>query len=110
MPRAARSGRELDGPPGDWSGAIGGWAYSPAGGDGGVPSAAGGDDGVELAQLRGRNRGVRLAGGQLVVLAAGQVGEPGLIEGVGFQRAQTARQAARRSPGLPWPVLRVRPA
>jgi hypothetical protein len=52
-----------------------------------VPSLAGGDDGVQLARQRGGEHGVGLAGGQLVVLAAGQVGEPGGVDGVGFQRA-----------------------
>jgi hypothetical protein len=57
------------------------------GGDGRVPPLAGGDHRVQVPEQRGGDRGVRLAAGQLVVLAAGEVREPGGVDGIGFQRA-----------------------
>ena len=75
-------------------------AGPPAGRDGGVPPLAGGDDGMQVPQQRGGQGGVCLPGGELVVLAAGQVREPGGVDGVGFQRAPDRApggQAQRRA-------------
>ncbi len=66
------------------SGGVQGLVWPAAGGDGRVPALAGGDDGVQVAQQRRRERGVCLPGGQLVVLAPGQVREPGGVDGVGL--------------------------
>jgi hypothetical protein len=52
---------------------CGGLSPGAVTGDGGVPGAAGDDDGVQLPQHRGGDDALRLGGGELVVLAIGQV-------------------------------------
>jgi hypothetical protein len=56
-----------------------------------------------VTQQRSRERGVCLAGGELVVLAAGQVRQPGSVDGIGFQRApdRTPGRQAQRWASLP---------
>ena len=69
MPRRARPGRQLDGPPGRSGGDGAALSSGAAGGDDRVPGLAGGDDGVQVTQDRGRDHGLRLGGGELVLLA-----------------------------------------
>ncbi len=90
----------LDGPPGV-SGGDGRQGSGSAGGDRRIPALAGGDDGVQLPQDCRGDHGLGLGGGEPVLLAAGQVGEPGGVNRVGELRPQTARQAASRRPGGP---------
>ena len=61
--------------------------------DGWIPGLAGSDDGVQVPQDRGGDDGLRLGGGELVVLSAGQVLVAGGIDRVGTLRSPD---------GAPW--------
>jgi len=94
MPRGARPGRQrgLLLVSGDhWL------AWPAAGGDGGIPSLADGDDRVQMAQERGGEHGVGLPGGELVVLAGGQVDGDHPLFGMTCRRTAASN---RRTPSL----------
>ena len=61
--------------------------FAAVAGDDRVPALAGGDDGVQLPQDRRGDHGLGLDGGELVLLALGQVGVPGGVDRVRALRA-----------------------